>query len=175
MPLAPATKEKIQAALEAAFRAIAPCANGPVTARLVGFWREFMALVEKYSVAPEELMAAGVAAGVLLSLCSLEDEPSPAQLRQILRDIRAIPSQLRGPLKAQLKNLPRKAGGGRHKKLALEEERQACGQVGALLATGARLPDAFQQVARQFTRKGRIVSARTIKRTWEKRDQINKA
>lgn len=171
LPLKPATRKQLESALEEELRRIAPDASGADFERVRKVWKGFLNLVNQHKLSIEEVLAVGVAAGVALSLEDLE-EPTPEQLRELLKGIRSIPSSLREPLRAYSKRLPRREGGGRKPKLTTEEERQVCAQIGSLYSTGVPLRDAFEKVSRQF--KGKRISPRTIKRTWEKREQINK-
>ncbi len=171
MPLKPATRKQLESALEEALRRITPDPSSGRFEPVREVWKGFLRLVNQHKISVQEALAVGVVAGLALSLEDLE-EPTPEQLRELLKNVRSLPSSLREPLGAYLKRLPRREGGGRKPKLTTEEERQVCAQIGALYSTGVPLRDAFEKVARQF--KAKRISPRTIKRTWEKREQINK-
>jgi hypothetical protein len=162
----PGTKKRIEDALYAALQKLVPLRTPNDSERVRNFWRGILMLLNKHALSTDEILSVAMAAGVWAEIPRIE--PKPQELERILQMIETIPYEARPLLRAQLKALPRKPGGGR-KKLLTPEEKQVCGQIGALLASGKPLAEAFEQVSRQF--KDRHVSPRTIKRTWEKRGQ----
>jgi uncharacterized protein YoaH (UPF0181 family) len=164
------TRKQIEDALYAELQKIVPGTGTGDTRKAREFWVEIAHLVERFDLPPHQMMSLSVGAGVLASIP--HKEPTPEELETILERITTLIYELRGTFKDSLKALPRKPGGGRRKLLSLEQERQVCVQVGGLYAQGIGLPEAFVQVARQY--KDKHVSARTIKRAWEKRAELNR-
>lgn len=98
-----------------------------------------------------------------------------ADLAQLTRQAEELPSRLRRALIQMQKSLPRRGGPGRGYSLTIAQQHEACEQVAShmkMKKLRGGFPEAFETVAEDFRAKGIKVSAQTIKRTWQKRDQI---
>src|SRR5271169_6763009 len=103
---------------------------------------------------------------------------SEQELQVVLAQIKAAAPEMASALRRGLKDLqtqlPRQGGPGREEILSATEKREACEQIGSLHKMGKvkRWPDIFETVAVAFGAKGKKVSARTIKRAWERRETL---
>ena len=98
-------------------------------------------------------------------------EPAPEELQGVLA---AINGKLRYEIRARLstatqeikKQLPRRPGGGRGKALTAQQENQARDKVASFIRRKVPYKIALTRVGQQFG-----VSARTIQRAWQKREE----
>jgi hypothetical protein len=100
------------------------------------------------------------------------EEELEVVLSQIRASAPALASALRKSLKETQRQLPRHGGPGRDQILTATDKLEACDQISSLLKLGKikRMPGIFEEVAKTITAtKNKRVSARTVKRAWEKR------
>jgi hypothetical protein len=109
----------------------------------------------------------------LLDCIENSPEPTPEGLQEMLEKLKSLPFEFRTMMdetfKSIKRNLPHKPGGGRPSSLTLDQKREACLKVGALIGQGVSFPDALTRVARAFG-----VGKRTIQRAWQKRAELHK-
>ncbi len=95
-------------------------------------------------------------------------------LAEMKADGRELPTVIRKALNQMRQTLPRRGGPGREEILSITEKREVCEDVTKLLKMGTvrKMPDIYATVAEGLAAKGKKVSARTIKRVWEKRQSL---
>ncbi|HEV2288557.1 MAG TPA: hypothetical protein VGR81_06345 [Candidatus Acidoferrales bacterium] len=94
--------------------------------------------------------------------------------RKLKSTVPEMATAIRKGFKDMLKGLPRRGGPGRGEILSAAEKMEACDQITFLLKRNEvkRWRDIFESVAEQFRTRGKNVSARTIKRAWESRENL---
>jgi hypothetical protein len=103
---------------------------------------------------------------------------SEQELETVLAQIRAAAPEMAAALRKELKGiqgrLPRQGGPGREEILSTTEKREACDQIASLhkMAMTKKWSEIFEIVAETFRQKGKRISARTIKRVWQKRPTL---
>jgi len=99
-------------------------------------------------------------------------------LEQIIKGLREatpqMPTILRKGMNEMKKKLRRRGGPGRGSLLDISQQREAIAQVALMHGQGKTLPQAFEETARIFEASGKKLSARTIKRVWEKRKVLHR-
>jgi hypothetical protein len=122
--------------------------------------------MEKYL---RELRHARTRTGVEVLLVK-EPEPTPEKLEAQIETIRLLPYQLRKVLPRATKEVTQKLPrfhGGRPRLLTPQDCKDACVEIGKLLAEGVSLANAELRIAQQMG-----VGVRTIQRAWQKRGQL---
>jgi polyhydroxyalkanoate synthesis regulator phasin len=100
------------------------------------------------------------------------------QLRPVLEQVKTnakeLPTAIRKGFSEMKKAIPRHGGPGRHRILTPAQEKEACELVflEIRIRKPLNLPNAFEEVARNFQARKVQVSAQTIKRAWGKRDLL---
>jgi hypothetical protein len=165
--LTPQTRKRIQDAVDAELKAAGLGALDEISEILAQAGGDDLPM----------LMEAGILLGIKKHLFR-ETEPSKEELASILSKIE---NKLRYKFRstfadsfAQIKKrLPRRPGGGRKKVLATEQEKnEACDAVSELVRKKVPFKTAFARVALRFTaRLGHNVSARSVQRAWQGRDE----
>jgi|GEM_PF-6335093 len=100
------------------------------------------------------------------------EEELKTEIAKIKASEAEVATMLRKKLKEIQKELPRQGGPGRNEKLSATEKAEVCEQIASIVKLGQlkKMPDIFNAVAENLKlTKGKVVSARTVKRAWEKR------
>lgn len=134
------------------------------------------------NVSPHKRVAKGISLGMALGVLSWGQAASRAikteeQLEKVLRDIKAaketLPTLARKATKEVLSKLPRRGGPGRTPKLNAKESSMVCDQIGVFIRQKNTLKESLAKTAELTpTLLGKKVSARTLQKAWDKRDQF---
>jgi hypothetical protein len=160
------TKKKVIDAIEQEFQA----------AGLGGFDKAVRLMEEERTYVMQ-----GIKGGILASaLKQFEDVPEPSA-EDLEKTLDNIKGKLRYGLRPAIvkalqqykKILPYKRAGGRRRALTPEQKVEACNAVSALIRRGGTsFKGAFLRVAQEFAQRlGHNVSARTVQRAWQGRNQ----
>jgi hypothetical protein len=143
---------------------------------------EMNRVLNSSNVSPHKRVAKGLSLGMALGVLSWGRTASreirtEAQLDKVLLKLREAKEQLptlaRKAAKEVLSKLPRRGGPGRTPKLNARESSMVCDQIGVFIRQKNTLKESLAKTAElTLTLLGKKVSARTLQKAWDKRDQF---
>jgi hypothetical protein len=134
------------------------------------------------NISPHKRVATGISWGMALGVLSWgniasRDIKTEEQLNKVLLDLKEakerLPTLARKATKEVLSKLPRRGGPGRTPKLNARESSMVCDQIGLFIRQKNTLKESLAKTAElSLTLLGKKVSARTLQKAWDKRDQF---
>jgi len=143
---------------------------------------EMNRVLKASNVSPHKRVAKGLSLGMALGVLSWGRTASreirkEEQLKKVLLKLKKTKEQLptlaRKATKELLSKLPRRGGPGRTPKLNARESSMVCDQIGVFIRQKNTLKESLSKTAELTpTLLGKKVSARTLQKAWDKRDQF---
>jgi len=143
---------------------------------------EMNRLLKASTVSPHKRVAKGLSLGMALGILSWGKTASrqirtEEQLNKVLLKLKEakeeLPTLARKATKEVLSKLPRRGGPGRTPKLNARESTIVCDQIGVFIRQKNTLKKSLAKTAElTLTLLGKKVSARTLQKAWDKRDQF---